>query len=217
MCNLYTVRRSAEEIAAYFGGEIPKPFELNTDIAKGGRGLVVRSHIGRRLIQEAGWGFPRMTAEVRAGKRQPEPVNLVADLTNPMWDEMVRDRRYRCLIPVTLFAEPDGVPGRKTRTWFDVRGEPLFAWAGFCRNTELWGPCYAGMTAESNDAVRLYNPRMPELLHADEWERWFTCGMTDVIAIQQRTYPAERLGITRTDEPWVPRRAALQRPQPSLL
>jgi putative SOS response-associated peptidase YedK len=218
MCNLYTVRKSAEDVAAHFGAEVPKPIDMKPDTAKGGRGIVVRAHNNRRLVQEVGWGFPRLTREMREKNQPATPVNLVADLTSPMWEKMVVDPLYRCLIPVTQFAEPDGLPGKKTRTWFNVKGEPLFAWAGFCRNTELWGPCYAGMTTASNDAVLHYNERMPVLLHADEWEHWLTCSIQDVIAFQYRTYPADNLGITPTDEAWIPRNAAPMRiPEPQLL
>ncbi len=87
--------------------------------------------------------FPR---ERRADPREqfhrnsPKPtLNLVADLTNPLWDKMVPDPRYRCLIPLTAFAQPEGPRGRMTRTWFRVRDWPVFAWAGFCRRTEEWG------------------------------------------------------------------------------
>ena len=211
ICNLYQVRASIEEVAAHFSAALPKPIEMKPDTAKGGRGIVIRAHNRRRLVQEASWGFPRLTREMRERNAQPEPVNLVANLLSPMWSDMVVDPRYRCLIPMERFAEPDGLPGRKMRTWFSVRGEPLFAWAGFCRNTGLWGPCYAGMTSDSNDAVKHYNPRMPVLLRADEWDHWLNCDIQDVITLQFRTYPADDLEITRTDEPWIPRNAALKR------
>jgi len=42
------------------------------------------------------------------------PVNLVADLINPMWQKMVPDPRYHCLIPVAAFAQPDGKRGSMT-------------------------------------------------------------------------------------------------------
>ena len=208
MCNLYAVRKSAVDVAAHFSAGIPKPIEMKADAAKGGPGLVVRAQNGRRLLQEVSWGFPRLTREMREKDQKPTAVNLVATLTSPMWEKMVVDPRYRCLIPVSQFAEADGLPNRRTRTWFSVKGEPLFAWAGFCRNTDLWGPCYAGMTTDSNEAVTLYNPRMPVLLHANEWERWLTCPIQDVIGFQFRQYPAERLEIERTDEPWIPRHAS---------
>lgn len=57
----------------------------------------------------------------------PGRIGLVADLTNPMWEQVVVDTRYRCLIPLTHFANPNGDPGAKTRTWFSVAGEPLVA------------------------------------------------------------------------------------------
>jgi putative SOS response-associated peptidase YedK len=181
---------------------------MKPDTAKGGRGIVVRAQNGRRLVQEVGWGFPRLTRGMREKNQPPTSVNLDADLTSPMWEKMVVDPRYRCLIPVGQFAEPDGLPGKKTRTWFSAKSEPLFAWAGFCRNTELWGPCYAGMTTDSNDAVKNFNPRMPVLLHTEEWDQWLTCGIQEVLRFQFREYPADRLEIFPTDEPWIPRNAA---------
>jgi putative SOS response-associated peptidase YedK len=218
MCNLFSVKKSVDEVAAHFGAEIPKPITERADTAKGGPGIVIRSQNGKRLVQSAGWGFPRLTKETRERNLRPEPVNLVANLTSPMWEKTVVDPRYRCLIPVGQFAEPDGLPGKKTRTWFSVKGEPLFAWAGFCRNTEIWGPCFAGMTTDSNDAVKNFNPRMPVLLYADEWDQWLTCSIEDVIRFQFRQYPADRLEIFPTGEPWIPRNAAsLRTLEPQLL
>jgi len=165
VCNLYAVRKSAEEVAAHFAAEITKPFEQHEETAKGQPGMIVRGHNGRRLVQQLRWGFPRLTANMRATNQAPTAVNLVADLTNPMWSETEQDPRYRCLIPVTAFAEPAGKRGSMTRTWFRVKEEPIFAWAGFCRNTPLWGPVYGGMTSDSNAAVAPFNPRMPVLLY----------------------------------------------------
>jgi putative SOS response-associated peptidase YedK len=205
MCNLYTVRKSPDEVAAYFGAEVPRPFDQSPETAKGQAGMIVRAHAGGRRVQQLRWGFPRLTATMRATQQAPTAVNLVADLTNPMWSETVRDPRYRCLIPLTAFAEPAGQSGSMTRTWFRVKNEPAFAWAGFCRNTPLWGPVYAGMTSDSNTAVLPFNLRMPVLLQADEWDRWLTCGIDDVIAFQFRQYPADRLDAEHTDELWAQR------------
>ncbi len=67
MCNLYTVRKSAEDVAAHFEAEVPKPIDMKPDTAKGGRGIVVRAHNGRRLVQEVGWGF--RVSPAKCGKR----------------------------------------------------------------------------------------------------------------------------------------------------
>ena len=96
MCNFYTVRKSAAEVAAHFEAEAPKPIELAGETTPGAEGLAVREHNLRRLLQSLSWGFPRLTAEMRAKGQKPTRVNLVADLRNPMWSETVQQPRYRC-------------------------------------------------------------------------------------------------------------------------
>jgi putative SOS response-associated peptidase YedK len=73
---------------------------------------------------------------------------------------------------LTQFAEPDGPKGWKTRTWFGVKGWPIFAWAGFCRRTEEWGLVFAGMTTASNESIMPLNDRMPVLLKPEEYDQW---------------------------------------------
>ena len=74
------------------------------------------------------------------------------------------------------------------------------------------------MTTDSNDAVKNFNPRMPVLLRTEEWDRWLTCGIEQVLGFQFREYPADSLHIFPTDEPWIPRTATLNRIQePQLL
>src|SRR3546814_4177161 len=89
-----------------------------------------------------------------------------------MWETLVVESRYRCLIPLTHFANPNGTPGEKTRSWFSLEGQPIVAWAGFCKNTAEFGPVYAGMTMEANGAAMPYNERMPVLLEPHEYARW---------------------------------------------
>ena len=132
-----------------------------------------------------------------------------------MWEELVQDARYRCLIPLTHFAEPDGIPGSKTRTWFSVQGAPIFAWAGFCRRTPDWGSVFAGMTTDSNAAVAPLNPRMPVLLEPADYDRWLHGDVSDVIDFQFRAFPAERLLMEKSDDLWV-RRERKPRPQMAL-
>lgn len=211
MSNLYSVRASAEEVAAHFGAAVPAALEIRDEVTPGNTGVVVREGRGGRVLQALRWGFSYPQSHGRPGQPpRSKPVNLVANLTSPMWDHMFPDPRYRCLIPLTAFAEPDGLPGSMTRTWYSIPEEPIFAWAGFCRNTEE-GPVYAGMTCDSNPAVGPLNPRMPVSLRPDEYDRWLHGSVEDVIAFQFRQYPAERLAIDRTDELWVPRRHRLDR------
>jgi putative SOS response-associated peptidase YedK len=215
MCNLFSLQSSADEVAAHFGVTLPVSVGVPSETIRGSDGLVVRETRGRRVLQTLSWGFPRLTREMREKGEAPTRVNLTADLTNPMWSDVARDARYRCIIPLTRFGEPDGPKGKMTRSWYRVIDEPLFAWAGFARNTDAFGPVFSGMTTDSNEAVSPLNPRMPVLLRPDDYERWLHGTIQDVIALQFREIPAERLILERTDELW--RGGATRTPEPALL
>jgi hypothetical protein len=52
MCNLYTTKVSAAEVAAYFGATIPVGFNAGPgDVYPGGPGMVVREAGGNRLLE----------------------------------------------------------------------------------------------------------------------------------------------------------------------
>lgn len=196
------MRSTLPEIGAHFGvDELPElqvPWETKPEMP----GLVIRGVEGERTIHEMRWGFPRTKFDARVGREAIKAVNLIAEL--PTWEHLVKEPRYRCLIPLTQFAEPEGAKGSKTRTWFGVKGWPIFAWAGFCQKTTQWGTVFAGMTTNSNEAVSPLNDRMPVILKPEEYERWMRCSIGEVIAYQFRKFPAALHVIERTEELWVP-------------
>lgn len=203
MSRLHTLRKTAAEVAQYFDIEEPGAVAVPSETTEGHPGLVLYEHQGRRRLRNLDWGFPRLTREMKQHGDDPGRVGLVADLTNPMWDTMVVDPRYRCIIPITHFANPDGDPGKKVRTWFSIEGQPIMAWAGFFRNTDLFGPVYAGMTMDANQKVMPYNDRMPVLLEPGEIDRWLHGSIQDVIHFQFRApVAAERTIIQHTDDAW---------------
>jgi len=203
MSRLHTVMSSIAEVAVHFGVEQPAPLEVSSETIEGTPGLVVIEKDGRRLLKTLPWGFPRHTREMRLRGDPPGRIGLVADLTNPTWEQIVVDPRYRCLIPITHFANPNGDPGEKTRTWFSVKNQPIVGWAGFCRNTAEFGPVYAGMTMTANAAVMPYNDRMPALLDPHEYDRWLHGSIKDVIELQFRApFAPERMVIEHTDDRW---------------
>lgn len=203
MSNLYALHASAQELAAHFGlaGEIP---EIPREVTRATQGLVIRETKAGRVANVMNWGFPRPPVDHDLfTKTDLKAVNLVANLTSPMWDVMVQDTRYRCLIPVSEFANPDGEPGHKTRSWFKVADKPLFAWAGFCRNTREWGAVFAGLTTDALSIIHPTNDRMPVMLRPAEYERWLHGPIADVIGFQFRKYPPGYLEKRTTDERWV--------------
>jgi len=214
MSRLHTILASGPEIAAHFGVDPVPQVDHAYEMVEGNRGLVVRESHGRRVLQTMTWGFPRLTQEMRDRGEPVGRIGLVADLTNRLWDKTVADPRYRCLIVLTHFANPDGQPREKTRTWYSLKDQPIMAWAGFCRNTPEFGAVYAGMTMEANSVVAETNERMPALLDPNEYDRWLHGSIRDVIGFQFREpIDAERMAVTRTDDLWrsgiVPRQGGL--------
>ena len=203
MSRLHVFAASLTDISARFGVAETPAFDMPSETVEGLRGMAVIERDGRRRLKPMIWGFPRITREMRERGEQPGRIGLVADLTNPSWEQLVVDPCYRCLIPIAHFANPDGNPGEKTRTWFSVRDQPIAAWAGFCRNLPGHGPVYAGMTMNANAAVEPTNDRMPVLLDSADHARWLHGSIGDVIAFQfGAPLLPERMVIEQTDDLW---------------
>jgi len=204
MCNLYTVRQSAAEVAAHFG--VPNPLQTNApaEVYPGMPGMVVREEGGGRLLQSMVWGFPLRLQGMKPDSK-PKPVNNIADLKKPMWVGLARKPQWRCLIPITHFAEAEGPKGKMTRTWFSVKDEPIFAWAGLWRISDEWGPVYSGVMTDANEAVRPVHDRMPVLIHKNEYDQWLNGSFEDALAFQLRVFPPEYIEMEKTSELWFKR------------
>lgn len=203
MSRLHTVQAAIDDIARHFGAEAPADLIVPDDTVEGCPGLVVIEREGRRYLRNYHWGFPRHDRERQERGDPPQPLGLVANATNPMWSRYVADPRYRCLIVLTHFANPDGDPGKMTRTWFSVEDHPIIAWAGFCRNAPDFGPVYAGLTRDENGAVRPTNDRMPVILLPDDYEAWLHGAAEALIRYQfGPTIPPEQMIIDRTEDRW---------------
>lgn len=211
MCNLYSVRKSGAEVAAHFGVSNPVQSNAPEEVYPGTPGMVVREADGIRIMQSMTWGFPLRLKTMRPDAK-PKPVNNIADLRKGMWIGLARKHEWRCLIPVTEFAEAEGEKGTKTRTWFSVREQPVFAWAGLWRDSAEWGPVYSGVMTDCNEAIRPVHDRMPVLLHANEYERWLHGSFDDLIDFQERCFPDDLIEVRRTQDLWVKRATALSQP-----
>lgn len=206
MCNLYTVRKSAAEVAAHFGVANPVQSNAGEEVYPGCPGVVVREAEGQRVMQSMVWGFP-LRLKTMSPTAKPKPVNNIADLRKGMWIGLARKPEWRCLIPLTGFAEAEGPKGAKTRTWFSVKDEPMFAWAGLWRDSAEWGPVYSGVMTECNEAIRPVHDRMPVLLHRGEYDRWLHGDFDEIVAFQERCFPDALIAMERTSELWVKRKA----------
>jgi putative SOS response-associated peptidase YedK len=208
MCNLYTTKVSAGEIAAYFKAKVKAQSNAGEgDVYPGGPGMVVREENGERILQSMTWGFPLAQKSKKTGLPiKPKPVNNIADLTSFMWRFVAPKPEHRCIIPLTGFCEAEGEQGAKTRTWFSVAGSPIFAWAGMWKDSHEWGPVYSGLMTDCNEAVRPVHDRMPVLLHPEEYDTWLRGSLDDVMAFQSRCWPDELTAMERTSDPWLRRK-----------
>lgn len=207
MCNLYTVRQSAAEVAAHFGVANPLASNAGEEVYPGYPGLVVREDAGARVMQSMAWGFPHRPKNM-APTSKPIPVNNIAELDGRFWVGIARKPQWRCLIPVTAFAEAEGPKGGKTRTWFNVKGQPIFAWAGLWRISDEWGPGYSGAMTDCNEAIRPVHDRMPVLLMPDEYDLWLRGSFDDVFPLTKRCFPDDDIEMVRTNDPWRKPKAA---------
>lgn len=207
MCNLYTVRKSAAEVAAHFGVSAPiTQFNVPEDVYPGYPGMVVREQDGERHLQSMVWGWPLRLKGMKP-ESKPKPVNNVADLNKSMWVGFARKPQWRCIIPLTGFAEAEGAKGSKARTWFSLHDRPIFGWAALWRDSAEWGPVYSGVMTDCNEAIRPVHDRMPVLLHVDEYDRWLHGDFEEIIGFQERSFPDAMIAIDRTTDPWVKARS----------
>lgn len=201
MCNLYQVRKSVDEVAAHFRVDVPVGVNTVEEVLPAYPGLVIREVDGRRTLQSMVWGFPLRLKGMKPGSK-PKPVNNIADLHKGMWVGLARKPQWRCIVPVTEFAEAEGPKGAKTRTWFNVRDQPIFAWGGLWRESDEWGAVYSGAMTDANAAVQPVHDRMPVLLMPDEYDRWLRGDFDDLVALQERHFPDDLIEVNRTSELW---------------
>lgn len=205
MCNLYTERVGADAVAAHFNVRNPLRTNAGGEVYPGTPGMVVREEAGERVMESMVWGFP-LRLKGMSPTAKPKPVNNIADLAKPMWKGLAAKPHWRCLIPLTGFAEAEGLKGAKTRTWFNIKGQPIFAWAGLWRVSDEWGPVYSGVMTDCNEAIRPVHDRMPVLLMPGEYDSWLNGTYDDTLAFQARCFPDDLIKMTRTDELWVKRK-----------
>jgi putative SOS response-associated peptidase YedK len=199
MCNLYRMTKATAEVANWFDAKLGSVGNAATEIYPGYPGLVLAAGEVRSMI----WGFP-LTLKGKNGQvLKPKAVNNTrADkLESFMWRYSFQERR--CLIPVTEFAEAEGEKGTKTRTWFALPDDEVFAVAGIWRDTPEWGPAYSMVMTEACQHVADVHDRMPVILKRRDWADWLD-GPPDAAGLLCRPYP-DLMIVNRTNERWVRR------------
>jgi putative SOS response-associated peptidase YedK len=214
MCNLYRMTKGHAEVARLFNASLGSVGNVGEEVYPGYPGLVVAAPSaggGQQASSGGGdartlelrsmvWGFPLVLKGKNGQPLKPKPVNNArADkLDNFMWRYSFQERR--CLIPLTAFAEAEGEKGAKTRTWFTLPDQEVFAAAGLWRDTPEWGPAYTMVMTEACQHVADVHDRMPVILKREDWADWLD-GAPDKAGLLCRPYP-ELMVCERTGESW---------------
>ena len=197
MCNLYRMANSAAEVASLFRAQVVPGANFGAEVYPGYPGLVV----AKNKVGAMTWGFPLAMKSKRTGEPlKPKPVNNARTdkLDSAFWRSSFE--RRRCLIPVSAFAEAEGAKGAKTRTWFSMEDQPVFAVAGLWRPSAEWGQCYSMVMTEASDAICGLHDRMPVILPPEAQTAWLDGTADEARALCQPYRGA--LAIERTETPW---------------
>ena len=207
MCNLYRMTKNADEVAKWFEAiNDAAGANFGEELYPGYPGLVVAE--GR--VRQMNWGFPVVLKGKKGQPLKPKPVTNARDdkLTTAFWRDSFA--RRRCLIPVTQWAEPEGTPGKMTRTWYKLAGHDLFAVAGLWRPTAEWGNAYTMVMADACAQMVDVHDRMPVILPREQWTGWLEGSEDEALALA-RTCDLE-LAVERTAALWASGAMPAQRP-----
>lgn len=206
MCNLYRMTKATAEIARLFRvKDAMAGANLGAEVYPGYPGAVVADGALRRMT----WGFPLAMTGKQGQKLKPRPVNNARSdkLDSFMWRYSFEERR--CLIPLTAWAEAEGVPKSKggagmTRTWLrmedGVEGSEVFAAAGIWRGSDEWGDVYSMVMTDSCGAAAECHDRMPVLLAERDYGAWLggTAAQAKALCVPY----AGPVAMERTGEMW---------------
>ncbi len=198
MCNLYSMTKSREALAAYTramrdrtGNQPPLPAIFPDQMAP----VVGNSKDGLREVVMMRWGFP----PAGGGKR---PVTNVRNLKSSYWRGWLDSPRYRCVVPATSFVEyTDTTP--KVAHWFGLSDErPLFCFAGIWRpwsgirgKQEATHLLFSILTTDANDLIwPIHAEAMPVMLTGAEIDVWLDGSTEDALALA-RPFPADQMKI----------------------
>ena len=187
MTMLYRLDADASEIAAHFGARAGEdPWEGGAispgrfaPVVTSGREFIAgprpEGELPRRLVPRL-WGVPPPPSAGDAGRA----VLTVRNLDSPFWIGNLRNSEFRCLVPASGFAEwgrDDPTTGKRRQHWIGAADQPLFAFAGVWKDSEV--PSFALLTCEANAVLRgLGVERMSVILPPDprSWHVWLNGG-----------------------------------------
>lgn len=165
MCNLYRLDVPANQIGEIFGADVGGDPWVGGYLSPGRPApVIVRQDNRVRAMVPRLWGIP-------PPPKGYSPITNIRNLQSPFWIGSLRHIGSRCLVPVTSFQEWGGQAGARTQHWFSVPSQPVFAFAGLWRDSEV--PSFGFLTTDANPLVGSVHPKaMPVILHPQDYDCW---------------------------------------------
>lgn len=182
MSVLYRLANPAAEVAAHFGaaagadpwpGGTVAPMQF-APVLTAGREFVAGPRIAGQPLRviPRQWGVPPPPSAGETGRG----VLSVRNPDSPFWIGNLRNSEFRCLVPASAVMEwgrTDPATDKRRAHWFGCIDQPLFAFAGVWKDSEV--PSFALLTCEANAAWRhAGHTAMPVILPGDPgaWQTW---------------------------------------------
>ncbi|OBX17911.1 hypothetical protein A9995_14010 [Erythrobacter sp. QSSC1-22B] len=190
MCNLYRMTATVDEMKGLFGSFAGDRTNLQTrDAIYPDQTAPVIRRVGDELTMENMiWGIPGWSEKQR-------PITNVRNLESGFWKPMLSSSDAKVLVPVSQFCEWAGEKGAKTKVWFGMKDEPLFAFAGIFRKTGE-GMRYAFLTTEPNSLVAPVHPKaMPVIIRQSDYASWLQSDYRTAVELAL-PYRSEEMKLT---------------------
>ena len=187
MCVEYAMDEPISELVNLVGSFEGERSNLDRypDIFPNYEAPVLRKVDGKLTLDVQIWGVPHWQPKGR-------PIVNVRNLDSQFWRNMLEKPEMRCIVPVTKFCEWTGEKGSKRKVWFNMKNDPVFAFAGIWKNTDE-GPRYAFLTCEPNSLVKpIHSKAMPVILPQGDYDGWLGGDDAKQFAVP---FPSEPMGI----------------------
>ncbi|WP_276946632.1 SOS response-associated peptidase [Haematobacter massiliensis] len=195
MCNLYASTKSQEFMRRLFnakdrvGNLAPQPEIYPDQMAP----IIRHGEEGLELVM-ARWGLPTPASFLR-DRTYDRGVTNVRNVGSPHWRRWLGPQ-YRCLVPLTAFAEPRGEG--QGNAWFrpaDPEAPLFFAgiqvpgWTSIrkVKDGETTDDLYAFLTCPPNAEVGAIHPKAMPVILTDpgDWQTWLSAPWAEAKALQR--------------------------------
>lgn len=147
---------------------------------------VIVSRDGNIVAEQMGWGLVPKGAKDTNSVFRYKTFNVPSEkvLAKHSWETAVR--HSRCLVPANGFYQLVGQGNEKHAYYLQLKGVPLFAFAGIYSTWDDNGTArstYSVITSDAPYSLRQLGDRMPIILSKDEEARWLDTSVTDANAL----------------------------------